>query len=473
MHATKIVATIGPATSSPEQIEKLIGAGVDVVRLNFSHGSHEDHANVVRAVRETAARMGIYVAVLQDLQGPRIRTGPLAGDVPLELKHGSELVIVHQPILSEAGRISSTNPDIYRFLSVGNRVLLDDGRIEARVLGIEGRDIRCRVIKGGILGAYQGINLPGVYLDIPTFTEKDGEDLETGLGMGVDWVAMSFVRSGKDADPLRELMQRHGVSVPLIAKVERPRALQNLDSILDAFDGVMVARGDMGVELSPEEVPVWQKTIINRARQKGKISIVATQMLESMVNEPRPTRAEVSDVANAVWEGADAVMLSGETAVGSFPIETASVMSRIIRKTLEVYAPEETGDTGGAIQESEAVAKAACSLANGLRAKAIAVLTRSGVTAHRVSRCRPAVPIFALTREEGIARRLKMWWGVVPVLAELPEITVDSYGIIERALLEKGLVEKGDTIVVVGSSPLAAKVPTNFLKVLHVGTYSD
>jgi pyruvate kinase len=471
MSATKIVATIGPATSSQDRIEKLINAGVDVVRLNFSHGSHEDHAHVVRVVRETAAGLGKHVAVLQDLQGPRIRTGPLGDGVPLELKQGSEIVISHELAEAEEGRISSTYPDIYRFLSPGNRVLLDDGRLEAEVLAVEDRDIRCRVVKGGLLGAFQGINLPGVVLDIPTFTDKDRDDLEAGLQMGVDWAAMSFVRSGEDANPLRELMRKRHSLVPLIAKVERAMALRNLEGILNAFDGVMVARGDMGVELSQEEVPVWQKTIIRRARQKGKISIVATQMLESMINEPRPTRAEVSDVANAVWDGADAVMLSGETAIGSFPVEAAAVMERIIDKTKEVYVPEATDVNGQTVQESQAVASAACNLAHGLRAQAIAVLTRSGVTAHRVSKCRPSVPILALTREPHIARRLNLWWGVVPVLADLPQVTVDSYGVIERVLLEKGLAKLGDKIVVVGSSPLAARVPTNFLKVLRVGAY--
>ena len=471
MRATKIVATIGPASSSPEQIGKLVEAGVDVVRLNFSHGSHEDHANVVRTVREAADPLDRHVAVLQDLQGPRIRTGPLGEGGPLGLEQGSDFVIAHDPIPSEEGRIGSTSPHIHRFVAPGNRVLLDDGRLEAQVLSIEGQDIRCRVVKGGLLGAYQGINLPGVFLDIPTFTAKDRNDLEAGLQMGVDWVAMSFVRSGDDANPLRELMREKRVRVPIIAKVERARALQNLEGILSSFDGVMVARGDMGVELPPEEVPVWQKTIISRARQKGKISIVATQMLESMINDTRPTRAEVSDVANAVWEGADAVMLSGETAIGSHPVEAAMVMSRIIDKTLEVYVPEETDVSGRSVQESEAVARAACSLADGLKAHAIAVLTRSGVTAHRVSKSRPAVPILALTKNERIARRLKLWWGVVPVLADLPQVTVDSYGVIERVLLEKGLANLDDKIIVVGSSPLAARVPTNFLKVLRMGAY--
>ena len=471
MHAVKIVATIGPATSSREQIERLISAGVNMVRLNFSHGSHEDHVHLVRIVRETAERLGRHVAVLQDLQGPRIRTGPLMDGGPLELKQESEIVIDHDLLEGGDGRISSTYPDIYRFVSPGNRVLLDDGRLEAEVLAVEGRDIRCRVVKGGTLGAYQGINLPGVVLDIPTFTDKDRDDLEVGLEIGVDWVAMSFVRSGEDANFLRELMRKRRIHVPLIAKVERAMALRNLEGILSAFDGVMVARGDLGVELPPEEVPVWQKTIIRRARHKGKISIVATQMLESMINEPRPTRAEASDVANAVWDGADAVMLSGETAIGSFPVEAVTVMARIIERTQEVYVPEEIDASGKSLREAQAVARAACNLAEDLNAKAIAVLTRSGVTAHRVSRCRPAVPILALTREPYMARRLNLWWGVVPVLADLPHVTVDSYGVIEKVLMEKGLVQRGDKIVVVGSSPLTARVPTNFLKVLRVGSY--
>ena len=471
MRAIKIVATIGPATSSSEQIERLLGAGVDVVRLNFSHGSREDHACVVAIVRETANSLDKHVAVLQDLQGPRIRTGALRDGGPMVLKQNSEIVICHAPVEGGDGVISSTYPDIYRFLSPGNRMLVDDGRLEVEVVTIEGRDIRCRVVKGGLLGEYQGINLPGVDLDIPTFTDKDRYDLEAGLEMGVDWVAMSFVRSGKDANVLRELMRKRRNQVPLIAKVERAMALQNLEGILNAFDGVMVARGDLGVELYQEEVPVWQKTMVRKARHMGKISIVATQMLESMINEPRPTRAEVSDVANAVWDGADAVMLSGETAVGSFPVEAVAVMARIIEKTQEVYVPEETDVSGRSGREAQAVARAACNLADGLHAEAIAVLTLSGVTAHRVSKYRPAVPILALTRESHIARRLNLWWGVVPVLADLPHITVDSYGVIEKVLLEKELVQHGEKIIVVGSSPLAARVPTNFLKVLKVGAY--
>ena len=471
MRAVKIVATIGPATSSPQRMEELIRVGVDVVRLNFSHGSHEDHAQLVQIVRDAARRLGRHVAVLQDLQGPRMRTGPLRTGAALELKQGSEILICHDQVEGQDGRISSTYPEMYRFVSPGNRVLLDDGRLEAEVVTVEGRDIRCRVVKGGLLGSYQGINLPGVFLDIPTFTEKDRADLEVGLGIGVDWVAMSFVRSGDDAKPLREMMRQHRKRLPLIAKVERAMALRNLEGILNAFDGVMVARGDMGVELSTEEVPAWQKKIIHQAHQKGKVTIVATQMLESMINEPQPTRAEASDVANAVWEGADAVMLSGETAIGSYPVEAVAVMARIIEKAQEIYVPEETGVTGRHRREAQAVARAACSLAGDLDARAIVVLTRSGVTAHRVSKNRPAVPILALTREPNVARQLNLWWGVLPVVADLPQVTADTSGIVEEVLMEKNLVKRGDMIVLVGSSPFTARAPTNFLKVHRVGAH--
>ena len=354
------------------------------MRLNFSHGSHDDHARLVRLVRETSERIGKHVAVLQDLQGPRIRTGPLKGRGPLELPQGSDLLIVHEQVEGEDGRISSTYPDIHRFLEPGNRILLDDGRLEAEVLAVEGQDIRCRVTKGGLLGEFQGINLPGVRLDIPTFTEKDREDLEFGLSLGVDWVAMSFVSSGDDAKPLRDMIRRHRQAIPLIAKVERATALANLDGILRAFDGVMVARGDMGVELSPEDVPVWQRTMLQRARLQGKLAIVATQMLESMITESRPTRAEASDVANAVWEGADAVMLSGETAIGAHPVEAVSVMARIIERVQETSSLDDPGDFRERRVEAQAVARAACRMAGDLNAKAIVVLTRSGVTAYRV-----------------------------------------------------------------------------------------
>ena len=468
MRATKILATIGPATSSAERIEQLLLAGVDAVRLNFSHGSHQAHARLVRLVRETSERLGKHVAVLQDLQGPRIRTGPLRGGGPLELRLGQDLLIVHESVEGEEGRISSTYPDLYRFLAPGNRVLLDDGRLEALALAVEGRDIRCRVTKGGLLGEYQGINLPGVQLDIPTFTEKDRADLELGLKIGVDWVAMSFVSNGGDAKPLRDMVKRQKRSVPLIAKVERATALANLNGILRAFDGVMVARGDMGVELSPEEVPVWQRAILQRARVQGKLAIVATQMLESMITEPRPTRAEASDVANAVWEGADAVMLSGETAIGAYPIEAVSVMARIIERAQDTAALDDPGDFRERRVEAQAIARAACRMADDLDARAIVVLTRSGVTAYRVSRHRPAAPIIALTSSEEVARQMNLWWGVLPVVTGLPQITVTNAGIVDAALLAHGLVEHGDTIVLVGSAPFAARTPTNFLWVRRV-----
>lgn len=468
MRATKIIATLGPASAAPERIEALVRAGVNTVRLNFSHGSHDDHARLVDLVRETSRRLAVHVAVLQDLQGPRIRTGPLKGRGPIELRLGEELVILHEPVEGEAGRISSTYPDIHRFLSSGDRVLLDDGRLEAEVLAVEGRDVRTRVTKGGLLGEFQGINLPGVRLDIPTFTEKDREDLEFGLGIGVDWVAMSFVNSGDDARPARELMRRLRRPTPLIAKVERATALANLDGILRAFDGVMVARGDMGVELSAEEVPVWQRAIIGRARVRGKLCIVATQMLESMITEPRPTRAEASDVANAVWEGADAVMLSGETAIGAHPVEAVEVMARIIERAQATASLADPGDFRERRRESQAIARAACRMAGDLDASAIVVLTRSGVTAHRVSRHRPAAPIVALTSSAEVARQMSLWWGVLPVVTGLPQITVDNADIVDTALLAHGLVASGETIVVVGSAPFAARTPTNYLWVRRV-----
>ncbi|MDE2900632.1 MAG: pyruvate kinase [Chloroflexota bacterium] len=468
MRATKIIATLGPATAAPERVEALLRAGVNTVRLNFSHGSHDDHARLVAQVRETSRRLGVHVAVLQDLQGPRIRTGPLRGGGPLELRPGEELLILHEPIEGGPGRISSTYPDIHRFLAPGDRVLLDDGRLEAQVLAVEGSDIRTTVTKGGLLGEFQGINLPGVRLDIPTFTEKDREDLEFGLGLGVDWVAMSFVNAGEDARPARDLMRRLRRPTPLIAKVERATALVNLDGILRAFDGVMVARGDMGVELSPEEVPVWQRAIIGRARTQGKLVIVATQMLESMISEPRPTRAEASDVANAVWEGADAVMLSGETAIGAYPVEAVEVMARIIARAEATSSLDDPGDFRERRPEAQAVARAACRMAGDLNASAIVVLTRTGVTAHRVSRHRPAAPIIALTSSAEAARQMSLWWGVLPVMTGLPQITVTNAEIVDTALLAHGLVRHNDQIVLVGSAPFTARAPTNFLWVRRV-----
>ena len=461
MRRVKIVATLGPATSTPERIRELIEAGVDVVRLNFSHGSYQEHAQLFKAVRQISSELDKHVAVLQDLPGSKIRTVGLPDGKSLELISGQEVVI------GEGGMVSTTYPDLHRVVSPGQRILLDDGRMEVSVIAVTGQQVRCRVVDGGLLGPNKGVNLPGLTLDLPQFTDKDRADLEFGLGLGVDWIAMSFVRCGEDVRPLREALKRHRVRVPVLAKIEKPEALHNLNEILRAFDGIMVARGDLGVELSAEDVPVWQKTMILRARGMGKATVVATQMLESMMTNPRPTRAEASDVANAVLDGADAVQLSGETSVGSYPVEAVSVMGRIIEKVEAAYPAYEV-EYESRLSKPGAVAQAARVLARDLGSQAVVVLTHSGMTARLVSRSRPPAPIIALTPKAGLARQLALWWGVTPLVMEFPPDTETALVHMERTLVQKGLARTGDDVVVVGSTPFTSRGPTNFVKVHRV-----
>jgi len=461
----KIVATLGPATSTHERIRGLLQAGVDVVRLNFSHGTHEEHARLHSIIREEEAPLGRHVAILQDLSGPKLRTGPLKDDNPVELKDGEVFVLTTRALPTQPGIASVTYPNLPNDTRPGSTILLDDGHIELRVLTTEGSDVRCSVIKGGLLGAHKGINLPNVAVNVPTFTEKDRADLDLGLSLGMDYIALSFVRHPNDARVARELMRKRRISVPLLAKIEKPQALEHLDSIVKAFDGVMVARGDLGVEIPPEDVPGWQKVIIRKANEAGKPVIIATQMLESMINDPRPSRAEASDVANAVLDGTDAVMLSGETSVGKYPLETVSVMVRIIQgaeATVKDWPAPEQRRTSHA----RAVSQAAWILAQNLDVRSVVVLTRSGRTAQLVSSDRPDDPIIALTHDERVARRLALWWGVAPQVLTFPRDTEQAIVEMERALLERGLASHGDDLIVVGSMPVASRGLPNFVK-LH------
>ncbi len=460
----KIVATLGPATNTPDRISRLIQAGANVFRLNFSHGSHEEHARLFAAVRQAAGDLGRHVGVLQDLQGPKIRIIGVREESPLELVPGQKLVIASQPAPGEPGTLSTTYRDLPRIVSPGGRILLDDGHIELKVIEAAADRVVCQVVNGGLLKSHKGVNLPGAPLDIPAFTEKDEADLEFGLRLGVDWVALSFVRHGDDARPLKDFIERRGVRVPVLAKIERPEALANLRGILKVFDGVMVARGDLGIELPPEEVPVWQKIIIRQARAAGKVSIVATQMLESMITSPRPTRAEVSDVANAVFDGADAVMLSGETSVGSYPTEVVALMARVIKKAQPVYSASELGNSERQ-SGAGALAHAACGMATDLRTRALVVLTRSGMSGRSVSTRRPSVPIIAFTDRAEMARQLVLWWGITPMVIDFPVYTEEAINRVETALLSAGTVKPGDEVIILGSTPLAARGATNFLKV--------
>ena len=464
----KIVATLGPATDAEGMLEWLLLAGVDIVRLNFSHGTQAHHAERIRRVRAAAERLGRPVAIMQDLQGPKIRTGPLIGGQAVELHSGTELRITTRPVEGTAECVSTTYQALPRDCRPGDTLLLNDGRISLTVLESGPDEVRTQVVDGGLLGEHKGINLPGVAVSAPALTEKDKEDLAFGLAQGIDYVALSFVREAADLHLARAFMEDHGRAVPLIAKLEKPQAIAQLDAIVAASDGVMVARGDLGVELAPEDVPPLQKTIIRKANRRGIPVITATQMLESMIEEPTPTRAEASDVANSVWDGTDAVMLSAETAAGAFPIQAVEMMHRIVVRA-EAAAPREEIDDRHRMSHSRAISHAARSLAEDLKVAAIVAFTRTGRTAHLLSQERPRVPIYAFTRNPAVYRRLALWWGVTPILAELPSLSEALIAEMEKMLVARGAVAGGDLLVVVGALPFRQGVHANFVKLHTVG----
>src|SRR5215470_14660595 len=392
--------------------------GMDVARLNFSHGSHDDHARSIKRLRETAEKEGRTICILQDLQGPKIRTGNLEGHHPVTLKSKSHVTITPRDIEGTTELISTTFKTLAKEVHPGARILLSDGLIELRAVKIRGNDVECEVINGGMLGEHKGINLPGVALSIPALTDKDRCDLEFGLRHGIDAVALSFVRSAADVIMVKQIIASHDKDVPVIAKLEKPQAIDHLEEILEAADGVMVARGDLGVEIAPEKVPVIQKHVIQRAAAWRKPVITATQMLESMIENPRPTRAEASDVANAIFDGTDAVMLSAETASGKYPRESVSIMSRIV-----VEAECNIGDLGPmrrrrehrGLSVAETICESIAHAAEDLPMGAIAIFTETGNTARMISKYRPPAPIYAFTHVEPVVQRLHLYWGVHPV----------------------------------------------------------
>ena len=464
---TKIVCTIGPASRSPEKLESLIFAGMDVVRLNFSHGNHEDHGEVIGAVRAISERIGRAVAILQDLGGPKIRTGALEGGREVTLVDGAELTVTTRPIVGNASVIATTYRLLPSDVQPGDHILLADGLMELLVSATDADSVRCRVVHGGILGEHKGMNLPGVKLSAPAVTEKDLADLEFGVAHGVDYIAVSFVREAEDLRLVRRLIDERRAGTPLIAKIEKPEAVRNLESILDACEGVMVARGDLGVEVSPEKVPILQKQIIEAANRHGALVITATQMLESMVNNPRPTRAEASDVANAILDGTDAVMLSAETSVGHFPLESVQMMASI---ALEAEASGRGYRAGTHMIRDypHAIAHAACTIAADLDLKAICAFTQSGRTAQLVSKERPPVPILAFTHNRRVYNLLSLNWGVAPLLVDFVEEPDALFKCVEVELLARRLASAGDSIVVLGGLPVAEKGATNFVKIQRV-----
>jgi pyruvate kinase len=468
MRKTKIVCTIGPASRGEERIEALIRAGMDVARLNFSHGTREEHARTALAVRAAGARLGRPVAILQDLCGPKIRTGTLQNGTEVQLADGAEVTITTLLIAGNAERISTSYGRLCDDVRPGDRILLADGLMELEVLARAEPEVRCRVVHGGMLGERKGMNLPGVALSTPAVTDKDIADLACGIEIGVDYVAVSFVRRAEDLLEVKQRLREHKADIPVIAKIEKPEAVENLEAILDACEGVMVARGDLGVEVKPEKVPILQKQIIEAANRHGALVITATQMLESMIANPRPTRAEASDVANAILDGTDAVMLSAETSVGRYPVEAVRMMGAI---ALEAEASGRGCPVPGRRQPDypHAIAHAACSIAGNLDLKAICAFTQSGYTARLVSKERPSAPVLAFTHDRSVYNRAALYWGVAPLMVDFVDGTDALFDCVERELVRSHLAAEGDTIVVLGGMPVAAKGATNFLKVHRVG----
>jgi pyruvate kinase len=467
---SKIVCTIGPASRSPRVIEKLLSAGMDVARLNFSHGSHEEHAQNIAHLRAAAQEQKKTIAILADLQGPKIRTGVLAGGGPVLLRTGQEFVITTAKILGDSTRVNTTFTPLPQEVHRGDRILLSDGLIELRVKQVRPPNVICEVVNGGALGEHKGINLPGIKLRVPALTPKDRADLKFALKHGVDYIAVSFVRRPEDVLLAKQLIRRAGKETPVIAKLEKPEAIENLDAILRAADGVMVARGDLGVEMNPEKVPVVQKTIIARAREFRRPVITATQMLESMTENPRPTRAEASDVANAIFDGSDAVMLSAETASGKYPVEAVSMMARIIDEAEESVKEFPRPSTmQEQLKVAETVAELVCHASRELHMKVIAVFTHSGFTARLVSRYRPLVPIIAFSPVAETRRRMALIWGVLS--RDIQDVRkIDGLAAIaEKRLLEERLVRKGDVIGIVAGTPMGIRGTTNFMKFHVIG----
>jgi len=472
---TKIVATLGPATGTVERITELIQAGMDVARMNFSHGSYDEHAHRIEQVRAAAARAGRAVAILQDLQGPKIRTGPLTGGGPIELSAGDVFTLTTRDVPGDLSEVSTSYAALPIDVHPGDRILLSDGAIELRVNETNATDVRSEVVYGGVLKERQGINLPGVSVSARGVTDKDIRDLEFGLSQGVDYVAISFVRTPDDVRQVKQLIEAAGHDTPVIAKLEKPEAIESLAEIIELADGVMVARGDLGVELAPERVPLVQKRIIELANLAAKPVITATQMLESMIHTPRPTRAEASDVANAILDGTDAIMLSGETAMGRYPIESVDTMVRIaieIRQNAphREYAGAKRPE-GAPHSRAEAIGAAVEAVVEVLsEVRAVWVFTQTGTTARMIVHHRPPVPIIAFTPNESCYRRMALIWGVTPILTPIVSSFRELSDRVFPLAQQLGVAKPGETVVMTGAHPFDAMAETNFLKVHTVGT---
>jgi pyruvate kinase len=468
LRKAKIVATIGPASCKPEKLRGLLKAGMDVARLNFSHGDHSEHAQVIRDLRRLASAHQCPLAVIADLPGPKIRTGRLQDNKPVLLRPGQKLVLTSRDIVGDAARVNITYRHLARDVRPGNRIMLADGSIELRVLARKGQEVICRVVNGGELGEQKGVNLPGANLKISSLTPQDKKHLEFALTHKVDYIAQSFVRSANDVRGLKRLIQRAGYDTPVVAKIEKPEALDDLDAILKVADGVMVARGDLGVEMNLELVPNAQRDIIAQANQERIPVITATQMLESMIENRWPTRAEVSDVSAAIAQGTGAVMLSGETAKGRYPREAVEMMSKVILAT-EASIPllrhrQEAGNIAETVVDSVAVA------ADKFHMRVIVVFTESGYTAQLMSKARPRPPIVAFSPRPEVCSRLALLWGVLPRLTKRVRYVDEFIPEAERRLRQEKLVKKGDVVAIVAGTPLHTQGTTNLIEFHAIGT---
>jgi len=471
MRRTKIVCTLGPACSSEETLRAMLRAGMNVARLNFSHGTHETHASTIALVRKVAAEEGKVIGILQDLQGPRIRVGEIAGGAATLLP-GSRFALTISEVAGNGDLVTIHGAPLPQDVKPGDRILLDDGAIELQVQSTTDSEVDCKVVVGGVLKPHKGVNVPGRTLSVPSITDKDVEDLAFGIEQKVDYVALSFVRSAADVDRLRGLMSEQGAEIPIMAKIEKHEAIANFDEILAASDAVMVARGDLGIEVAAEEVPLLQKMIVARARAAGKPVVTATQMLDSMIRNPRPTRAEVNDVANAILDGTDATMLSGETAAGAYPVEAVTTMARIAATTDAALPYEELmrkAAEGRMCNATDAIGQAACEMAFELEAKAIIAFTESGHTARMVARHRPPAPIVAATPSAETQRRLALVWGVAPYPAPRYSSTDEMLQEVVDIAVKGGHAADGDLVVITAGLPLPASGRTNLLKLQVVG----
>ena len=468
----KIIATVGPASREKKTLIDLIEAGADVFRLNFSHGTHLDHQKTIDMVREINAELGTHIALLQDLQGPKIRVNEVENDGVAITEHQT-LIITTDDILGNEERVSTSYKLLAQDVKVGDSIIIDDGNLEVKVTSVQGEDVYTEVIYGGILKSRKGINLPNTVISAPSLTEKDYTDLEYGLGQNLDWVALSFVRKASDIIELQKMIKAKGSYTKIIAKIEKPEALENIDEIIAATDGIMVARGDLGVEIPGEQVPIWQKKIIEKCNRKGKPVIVATQMMESMVDNPRPTRAETNDVANAILDGTDAVMLSAESASGKYPVEAVRAMANTIANIEDAgntfyNKTNDFDNSGEGYQLSDMLIKSACALVENSDAKALVAMSKSGYSGYRVAMYRPNCSIFLVTNNKSLLTQMNLVWGIKGLFYDKETSINDTLSDIETMLLEKKLMKKGEIYITTSSMPKHWDGHANMIKIKEI-----